>query len=412
MPDIFSSPKDKPVVPNGRHVVGIDIGLQRHAAAGITADGFQFGRILSFDNNRPGVDRLERELLQPLGAPKQLVIGMEATGHYWMPLYFELKRRGYYSIVINPIQTRGKFRSRIRKTKTDPLDARSIARLVLSGEAHAARIPDEKTFALRMQARHRWRLVDLSSDLQRFAYSLIDRLFPEFHGHFASPLNTTGRVLLREIGLAPRTLVERSDEVSALISRVSRKKITADKITALLEKARLSIGIRQAEDVMIAHLRDTLILIEEFEAQARVLEIDLESLPQVAESPLQSLGLSPALIATIHAESDPISDFTHPWQYAAYAGLDPSCYDSGNMHGTRTTISKRGSPYLRRALYLAACSVYRRHRTFQSLYQTYRKKGRHHTFAMVVVAHKLARVIWRLLTDQRDFRARPPKPAA
>lgn len=408
--DVSSSPKDMPVVPNGRHVVGIDIGLQRHAAAGITADGFEFGRILSFGNDRAGVERLERDLLKPLGVPKKLVIGMEATGHYWMPLYFELKRRGYYCIVINPIQTRGKFRTRIRKTKTDPLDARSIARLVLGGEAYAARVPDEQIFALRMQARHRWRLVDLSSDLQHFAHSLIDRLFPEFHGHFTSPLNATGRALLREIGLAPRTLVERGDEVSALITRVSRKKIPPDKIAALLEKARVSIGIRQAEEVMVTHLRDTLILIEGLEAQAHALETQLEARPEVVASPLHSLGLGPALIATIHAESDPISDFKHPWQYVAYAGLDPSCYNSGNMHGTHTSISKRGSPYLRRALYLAACAVYRRQRAFQSLYQAYRKKGRHHTFAMVVVAHKLARVIWRLLTDKRDFRARPPKP--
>jgi transposase len=76
-----------------------------------------------------------------------------------MPLYFELRRRGYQAIVINPIQTRGKFRTRIRKTKTDKLDARSIARLVLGGEARAARIPDEATLELRLLTRHRWQLL-------------------------------------------------------------------------------------------------------------------------------------------------------------------------------------------------------------------------------------------------------------
>ena len=161
---------------------------------------------------------------------------------------------------------------------------------------------------------------------------------------------------------------------------------------------------------MIAHLRDTLVLIEELEAQALALDLDLEALPRVASSPLQSLGLSAALIATLHAESDPIQDFKHPWQFAAYAGIDPSRYDSGQMQGTRTPISKRGSPYLRRALYLGACSVYRRHKPFQRLYQTHRKKGRHHTNALIIVAHKLARVIWRLLTDNRHFRTRPPQP--
>ena len=91
----FTSPKDQPVQPNGRHVVGIDVGLQTHAAVGITAIGQQFGRQLAFTNDRAGIDRLERDLLKPLGGSQKLLVGMEATGHYWMPLYFELKRRGY-----------------------------------------------------------------------------------------------------------------------------------------------------------------------------------------------------------------------------------------------------------------------------------------------------------------------------
>jgi transposase len=403
------NPKDKPVHPNGRHVVGIDIGLQSHSAAALTADGRDFGRAISITNDRSGVDRLERELLKPLGNPDGVLIGMEATGHYWMPLYFELQRRHYSMVVINPIQTRGQFRTRIRKAKTDKLDSRSIAHLVHGGKAMANRVPNEQVFALRLQTRHRWRLIDLSSDLKRFAYSLIDRIFPEFHGHFCSPLNATGRALLQQLGLAPAQLAEHADEVKTIIASASRNRITPSKVDALLEKARKSIGIRQAEDIMTKHLRDTLTVIQALEAQADALDSELEKLPVVANSPLQSLGLSAALIATIHAESDPISDFAHPWQYAAYAGIDPSCYESGQMRGTRTVISKRGSPHLRRALFLGAFSVYRRHTIFQRLYQTHRKKGRHHTDALVVVAHKLARVIWRLLTDRRDFRARAPK---
>ena len=406
-----SSPKDRPVQPDGRHAVGIDIGLQSHAAAALTQAGCAFGRQIMFTNDRRGVDRLETELLQRLDGPDKVLIGMEATGHYWMPLYFELQRRGYRSIVINPIQTRAQFRTRIRKTKTDRLDARSIARLVLSGEAHAARVPDERTFALRLRARHYWRLLDLRSDLARFTYSLLDQLFPEFHHHFSEPLNTTTRALLRQIGLTPQMLAENPDEVSALIRTASRNRIPAASIAALLNKARASIGTRRAEDVLVTQLRNTLTLIEEFETQISALDLELQALPQVALSPLQSLGLAPSLIATLHGEADPISDFPHAWQFAAYTGLDPSCYNSGQMHSTHTPISKRGSPYLRRALYLAACSVYCRITAFQRLYQRHRQKGRHHTDAMVVVAHKLARVIWRLLTDQRDFRARPPKPA-
>lgn len=402
------SRKDLPVQPNGRHVVGIDVGLKTHSAAGLTAAGRQFGRNLNFTNDRAGIDRLELQLLKPLGGPQVLLIGMEATGHYWMPLYFELRRRSYNSVVINPIQTRAKFRTRIRKTKTDRLDACSIARLLLSGEARAARIPDEQTLALRLRVRHRWRLTDLTADLQRFAYALLDQLFPEFHDHFCSPLNATGRALLRELGLAPQALADQPERVFALARQASRNKLPTSKIAELLAKARASIGIRRAEDVLVNHLRGTLELIEHLEAQTAALDDQLKQLVADMRSPLPSLGLQPVLIATIHAESDPISDFRHPWQYAAYAGLDPSRYESGQMHGTRTPISKRGSPYLRRALYLAASGIYRTHRPFQRLYQKSRALNHHHTDAMVIVAHKLARVIWRLLTDKRDFRSTPP----
>ncbi len=137
---VNSSRKDRPVSPGERNVVGIDIGKKRHAAAGLTAAGEPAGPKLSFANDRAGVDKLEEKLLKPLGGPERVLIGMEATGHYWLPVYFELTRRGYACIVINPIHrdartfsgsdppgTRGEFRTRIRKTKTDKLDALSIA---------------------------------------------------------------------------------------------------------------------------------------------------------------------------------------------------------------------------------------------------------------------------------------------
>jgi transposase len=409
-PNEVPARKDQPVHPNGRHVIGIDISLKNHSAAGLTAAGQPFGRSISFSNDRAGVDRLETLLLKPMGGPGQILIGMEATGHYWMPIFFELRARRYDCIVINPIQTRGQFRTRIRKTTTDKLDARSIADLVHRGKALAARIPSEDTLRLRLQVRQRWRLVHLASDLSRFAHSLIDRLFPEFHDHFHTPLNATGRALLRQIGLAPQALVDHAIEVHSLARRASRARLSTSDIDTLIQRARASIGIRQAEDVLVSQLRSTLELIEGLERQIDVLDTDLEERAKKLNSPLGSLGLSPALIATIHAESDPITDFKHPWQYAAYAGLDPSLRQSGQIRNPQTPISKRGSPYLRHALYLAAAAHYRHCTPLQRLYQKKRKEKHHHTDALVIVAHKLARIVWSLLTHKRQFRITPPKP--
>jgi transposase len=296
-----SREKGEPVRPGGRNVVGIDIGKGTHAAAGVKATGEDWGPVISFDNDRGGVDRLEELVLKPLGGQKKLLLAMEATGHYWMPLYFELARRGYEAVVLNPIQTRGKFRTRIRKTKTDKLDARSIAHFVLSGDALAARIPDEKTFELRLLVRHRWRLMDMKGDLERFSGSLADRLFPEYAGILARPFLPTGRALIREIGLAPADVFEHSDEVAEVIRRAGRGRVSPEKVRTLIERARDSIGIGRAESVMVEQLRSTIDLVETIELEMKPLDEELARRVGEIGSPLPSLGLRAPIVATIHA---------------------------------------------------------------------------------------------------------------
>lgn len=115
------------------------------------------------------------------------------------------------------------------------------------------------------------------------------------------------------------------------------------------------------------------------------------------------------MAAVIHAESDPIDDFANADQYVAYTGLDPSLRDSGDSIHWRGKISKRGSPILRNGLFLAAFVVYRKHAYFHRTYRKHRGQGKQHNNALVIVARHLARVVWRMLTDGREFMKRPPK---
>jgi len=400
---------DQPVLAMGRLVLGIDIGKYKHAATILSAQGEVLGSFQHFDNTRAGIDRMEAKLCRPHGLPNRILVAMEATGHYWMPLYYELERRGYICVVINPIQTNAKLRCRIRKTKTDRLDSLGIAQFILTGEAKTARVPPEKTVELRLLVRHRWRLVQLLANTERVSHTYVDRIFPEFESAFCKPFITSGKTLIREIGLDPATIVEQEKEVRALLKRSSRGQLTPETVDELLGSAQHSIGIGEATDTLNRLLRSNFAVGDALRVQIDAIDAELEERVKVMNSPLTSLGLKAPLVATIHAESDPISDFRHPWQYAAYAGLDPAAYISGEMHGTHTHISKRGSPYLRHALYLSAFTLYRRHTDLFRCYQRHSKRSRSHTDAIVCVAHKLARIIWRLLTDNRPFRKTPPK---
>jgi len=399
---------DRPVFANGRNVVGIDIGKNKHSAVAVSPQGEKIASLASFTSDREGVERLEAQVLTPSGGPGRGLFAMEATGHYWMALYHELVRRGYQGVVLNPIQTHGEARTRIRKTKTDNRDAEGIARFILTGKAHAARIPDEKTAELRVLVRRRHQLLQMKGDIERSAQSLTDRVFPEYDRCLSKPFLPSARAMIRAVGLSPERIAKEEDLTREVLARAGRGQLKTEIIDGLIQHARDSIGIRQTDQVIDDELRATIDLIEDFELQIAELDSELERRMIESASPLLSLGIGPALAATIHAESDPASDFPSARQYAAYAGLEPSTFDSGELRGTRTPISKRGSPHLRRALYLAAFSVYLKHDYFHRIYRRFRKAGHKHTDALVIVARRLALVVWRMLKDNRPFAKRPP----
>ena len=398
-----------PVLANGRAVCGIDIGKRRHAAAALSPQGEILARIDAFSNTQAGIDRLEQEVLLKAGGPGKVLVAMEATGHYWMCLYVNLRRRGYDGVVLNPLQTSARGNVRIRKTQTDRIDAVGIARLILCGDAKATRVPDPAIIELRLLVRHRRRLLRAIGGIERYAHTLIDRVFPEYADVFCNPFLPSSEKLIRQVGLSPRKLVEKESEVREILRIASRGRLTTDTIDQLFQAAGQSIGTGQAEEVIDRQLSSFFDFRAVLRGQIEEIEAELEKRMASLDSPLLSLGISSVLAATIHAESDPIKDFDAADRYVAYAGLDPSLHESGDTIRRRGKISKRGSPLLRHALYLAAFVVYRKHDYFRSIYRRHRKRGKGHRNALVIVARHLALVIWRLLTDRRPFTKRPPQ---
>ena len=180
-------------------------------------------------------------------------------------------------------------------------------------------------------------------------------------------------------------------------------------IDRLLQAAKDSIGCRRAEDVAEKQLCSIFDYLGGLDDQIAAIEEDLRQRVAQLRSPLPSLGISAVLATAIHAESDPIADFASADEYVAYTGLDPSRRESGDSIHYNGKISKRGSPVLRQALYLAAFVIYRKQAYFHRIYRKHRRLGKKHDNALVIVARHLARVVWRMLTDGRAFTKHPPK---
>jgi transposase len=398
-----------------RNIVGIDIGKRKHAATAITPKGIPIASLAHFENNREGVALLERQVLIPATNRSKPMIAMEATGAYWNALHDELERRGYSCVVLNPIQTGQRGQQRIRRTKTDRLDSELIARTILAGDAQSTLVPDEPMFEMRLLVRHRWRLLKIHGMVLRYAIGLMDRVFPEYEDVFCKPFLSSVRTLIHEVGLTPDILVANKAKVRATLERASRKKLSPDVINELLKRAAKSIGTRQGMDTVNAQVRMGAEYLDFVEKQIEQIDDELRARMEELQSPVMSLGIGPVIAATILAESAAVEKFAGPREYSAFCGLDPSEFISGDSIMGISHISKRGSPLLRWALYMAAQTVVKKHHDFARIYERHlknqpkakRQKG--HRYALVAVAHKVARVIWRLMKDGREFTKRPPK---
>lgn len=405
----IAAPKVNTVCVDHRNIVGIDIGKRKHAATAITPKGVVIAALKHFENNREGVDLLERDVLVPATNRAKPIVAMEATGHYWNALYDELQRRGYSCIVLNPIQTNTKGKKRIRKTKTDPLDSELIARTILAGDALATVVPDEFTYELRLLARHRWRLKKIKGMVERYAQTLVDRVFPEYEGVFSKLFLSSQRAMIREVGILPRTICANMNETEKVLRKAGRNRIKRETIDQLFDLAQKSIGSTVGEEAINSQLRQICDFFDFVESQIETVEGEMEQRMAQLNCPLESIGISPVIAATILAESGSFDDFAGPRQYAAFCGLDPSRYNSGDtIHGV-SHISKRGSGLLRWALFMAAQTVCKKHHDFKRIYDRHINRGKTHLYALTVVAHKVARVVLRLMKDDRPFCKRPPK---
>jgi Transposase len=142
---------------------------------------------ITFANARDGWQIWEEQLNQLDAPPSQILIGMEATSRYGENLYHELEQRGYVLRLLHPGQTHHFHQQQGLRAKTDRLDAMTIARVLLSGEARIGYVPDERVATYRELVRLHTQLSDTAASYQNEIQALVVVLFPEFTQVFADP---------------------------------------------------------------------------------------------------------------------------------------------------------------------------------------------------------------------------------
>lgn len=389
------------------YYVGIDVSKQHHDATVVDAAGRTVIAPFRFLNTCQGVTTLLTQL-QALDA--QVHIAMEATGHYWLPLYEALVAHGYSVAVFNPFQIKAYRQVGLRKTKTDAVDSIWIADFLRIGRTQPMVVPSPPLRQMRELARFRFTLLQRQSDIHRRALTILDRVFPEYPTLFSSPFSPTSQALLRRAVTAEAFAAWPLEDLTQTMRRASRGHFGLEQARQLQSLAQDSLGIRSLGPV--AHqemqlLLDQLALLDE---QIATLDRELERLLQQTNAYLTTIpGLGVPLAATILGEIGDIRRFSNLKQLVAYAGLDPSVHQSGQFQASHAHISKRGSIYLRRALWIAASVARRYDPDLKALYERKRLQRKHHSVAIGAVCHRLLARIYVILKEQRPYEVRERK---
>ena len=387
--------------------VGIDVAKDKHDCFIINSDGEVLFKAFSIANNRNGFNDLYQKIESVMEDVTKVKVGLEATGHYSYNLLGYLIDKGLPTYVINPLHTNLYRKSlSLRQTKTDKVDARTIASMLMS-DVNLKSYSDTSYHneELKSLTRYRFDKVKQRAKLKSSVSRLVCILFPELEKLVPTLHMASVYAMLSEFPGAKQVANAHLTRFTNLLSKVSKGRYGKETAIAFRNAARTSIGSNMPAKSL--ELKHTIKLIQELTSEIDEIENEIKLIMDEINSPILSIpGINYRMGSMIIAEIGDFNRFDSPDKILAYAGFSPSTYQSGQLDGAYSHMEKRGSRYLRYALYNAAKYVCNWDPTFAEYLAKKRAEGKHYNVAISHAVKKLVRVIYHLeKTNQQYIKA-------
>lgn len=384
--------------------VGIDVSKDKHDCFIMDSEGNVLADVFTVTNDRIGFDRFYHVLCSVAQDLSKVKVGLEATGHYSYNLLGFLLDKGLTTFVLNPLHV-NLFRksTSLRRTKTDRVDARTIAAMMLSGIAlQPYSVTSYHNEQLKSLTRYRFDKVQERAKLKQSVSRLVTILFPELEKLVPTLHMASIYALLSEMPSAKQIACCHLTHLTHLLDSASKGHYKRFAAEAIREAARHSVGISMPAKSL--ELQHTIRMIRELDSEITEIEAEIKRMMDELDSPLLGIpGVGFRMAAMILAEIGDISRFDSPDKLLAFSGVSPSTYQSGKMDNAYAHMEKRGSKYLRFALYQAAKYVSHWDPIFAAYLEKKRSEGKHYNVALSHVVKKLVRLIFALQTSGKAY---------
>lgn len=383
---------------------GVDIASETHVVALVDEEGKVLIKPNAFTEDAAGYEKL----FEQLGASAELLIAMEATGHYWKNLFAALTARGFSVALLNPLRTHRFAQEDLQRTKTDAIDALGIARFAAQKRPVPTRLPEPATEELRELVRLRERLLGDFGDRVRQLHRLVDLGFPEFTRYVRSLDSELASAILHDY---PTAAAFRGVSVKRLaaLRYDGRHQVGAELASALIEAARRSVGQHHAEPYRL-QVRYACEDLDILRRRLRQLDRDIEgtlSTHEVGTLLTTIQGIGPNTAARLIAEVGDPAHFRSSGALAAYVGVVPALSQSGKHKTTRVPSTAIGNARLRAALWMPTLTAVRKNPWLRAHYQRLLARGKLPKVALLACMHKLLLAVYSVAKHRQPFLALP-----
>ena len=384
--------------------VGIDVSKDKHDCFIVNSEGEVLADVFTIPNNMDGFHYLLQRIQDCANTQNKIKVGLEATGHYSYNLLGFLLDNGLPTYVLNPLRTNIYRKSlSLRKTKTDRVDARTIASMLLSDVGlkpytNTAYHNEE----LKSLTRYRFDKVKERAKLKSSIARLVCILFPELEALVPTLHMASVYALLEEFPGAKQIAETHLIRLKALLETASKGRYKRDMAFEIRDAARNSIGSRMPAKSL--ELQHTIRLIRELDIEIAEIEKQIQSIMDELHSPLTTIpGMGFRMATMILAEVGDFARFESPDKLLAYAGMSPSTHQSGKLKNCHPHMEKRGSRYLRYALYNATKYVCHWDPAFAAYLSKKRAEGKHYNVALSHATKKLVRLIFAMEKSRMPY---------
>ncbi|MEI2469797.1 IS110 family transposase [Peribacillus frigoritolerans] len=405
-------------------VIGLDVSKGESQVQAFLDKGKPYRKSFKVSHTVEGLGLLEKFLdgvKRETGKKPPIVL--EATGHYHSSVVQYLEDRGYLLIIINPLISYKAKSSSLRKVKTDAVDAYHLCELFYKEDLEPYKKRGVQLLNLRNLTRQHENITGVLIQTKLQFQAILDQVFPEYRGVFGDLYSVVSLLTLSEFPSSEDILEASLETIADKIAQLCKSRSyrwANEKAIELKAAANRNPFEKTLYQSHILSLSIFINIILQYKEHLSKLETEIDALAKEVEeyNIIKSIpGIGEKIAATIISEIGEIDRFNNPKKLVAFAGIDPSVFESGKFTATKNRITKRGSSRLRHALYMAVRCAIRdcrkkkttdevipRNKKMREFYDKKREEGKPFKVAVIACVNKLLHWIFALLKSKTTFR--------